>query len=121
MIYILSTSLTDNKKIFLELTCLYGIGKFHALVLCNFLNFGIDCQVNELTQSQIHKLLKQIEKNNLVIENELHKKKLDFISQLIKLKSYRGRRHIFNLPVRGQRTRTNASTIKKTKYNYEKN
>lgn len=115
MIYILSTTLDDNKKVSSELTSLYGIGKFQALLLCNFLNLGINCQVSELSQTQIHKLLKQVEKNHLIIESELHKKKRDFISKLIKLKSYKGKRHLFNLPVRGQRTRTNASTIKKIK------
>ncbi len=115
MIYILSTTLNENKRICYELKALYGIGQFQSNVLCNFLNFGNNSQIKELTQTQVHKLLRQIEKNNLIIENDLQKQKKNFISQLIKSKCYRGKRHVFNLPVRGQRTRTNARTVRKIK------
>jgi small subunit ribosomal protein S13 len=118
MIYILSTTLNDNKPICLELTSLYGIGSFQSKMLCNFLNFGINSQVNELSQTQIHRLLREIDKRNLIIENNLQRQKRDCISRLIQSKSYRGRRHLFNLPVRGQRTRTNANTTKKLKIKY---
>lgn len=115
MIYILTTVLNNNKKIFFELTSLYGIGKFQAFLLCNFLNFGLDSKISDLTQTQIYKLLKQIEENQLIIENELQKQKQNFISELIELKCYKGIRHVFHLPVRGQRTRTNSRTKKRLK------
>lgn len=108
MIYILGIKLNYNKKVFSELTCIYGVGIFQASLLCNFLNVGNNCYINQLTQTQINKLLKQIEKSNLTIENKLQKQKQILISELIGLKCYRGLRHSLNLPVRGQRTRTNA-------------
>ena len=115
MIYILTTVLNNNKKIIFELTSLYGLGGFQALHLANVLNFGLDCKIGDLTQTQIYKLLKQIEENNLIIENELQKQKQNFITDLVEVKCYRGIRHIFHLPARGQRTRTNGRTKKKLK------
>lgn len=112
MVYILSTTLTDHKKIVFELGCLYGIGKFQSVLLCNFLNFGSDRCIFELRQSQIYRLLKYIEVRGLLVENRLQTKERAIVSDLIDLKSYRGIRHIFNLPVRGQRTRTNAKSQK---------
>ena len=117
MIYILTTSLNNYKKIIFEIKALYGIGTFQAFILCNLLNFGIDHKISDLTQAQIYKLLKQIEENNLIIENELQKQKQNFILELIELKCYSGIRHVFHLPVRGQRTRTNNKTRKKLKLN----
>lgn len=115
MIYVLSTTLNDNKKIIFELVRLYGIGKFQSISLCNFLNFGLDRYSIDLRQTQIYKLLKCIDDKQLYIENTLQKQKQAIISELISLKCYRGIRHIFNLPVRGQRTRTNARTRKNIK------
>nr|YP_009476617.1 ribosomal protein S13 [Chroomonas placoidea]AVM81110.1 ribosomal protein S13 [Chroomonas placoidea] len=117
MIYILTTVLNNHKKTLFELRSLYGVGKFQAYILCNLLNFGTNCKINDLTQTQIYKLLKQIEENDLIIENELQKQKQSFISELIELKCYRGIRHVFHLPARGQRTRTNSRTKKRLKIN----
>lgn len=117
MIYIFTTVLNNNKKIIFGLTSLYGIGNFQAFHLSNVLNFGFDCKIGDLTQTQIYKLLKQIEENNLIIENELQKQKQNSISELIESKCYKGIRHVFHLPVRGQRTRTNSRTKKKLKIN----
>lgn len=114
MIYILSITLNNDKKIDSELTKIYGVGKFQANILCTLLNFGNNCLIKDLTQTQIYQLLKLIESTNLKIGNHLQKQKQDFINQFIDLKCYKGIRHIFNLPVRGQRTRTNAKT--KTKH-----
>lgn len=117
MIYVLSSALNDNKKIVFELTCLYGIGKFQALFLCNLLNFGLDRYSIDLRQTQIYKLLKCIDDTQLYIETKLQKQQQGIISDLINLKCYRGIRHIFNLPVRGQRTRTNSMTRKRLNKN----
>jgi small subunit ribosomal protein S13 len=122
MIYVLGTTLNDNKKIVFELASLYGIGKFQAVFLCNLLNFGADRYSIDLRQTQIYKLLKSIDEKQLYVENTLQKQKLSIISDLINIKCYRGSRHIFHLPTRGQRTRTNAQTKKrfnKTKYKDE--
>lgn len=113
MFYILSTALKNNKQVSKELAQVFGIGIFQAKVLCNSLNIGWDCYVVDLTQTLVYKLLKQIEQNNLIIDTELRKQKLRFVSYSIKIKSFRGSRHMLKLPVRGQRTRTNSRTARK--------
>ena len=64
---------------------------------------------------QINKLIKSIERSDLVITSELKKLQSLFLKNLVNIKSYRGLRKIQGLPVRGQRTHTNAKTAKKTK------
>lgn len=108
MVYILSVNLKNNKRVWSELTRLYGIGKYQALQLCNQLNIGFDCCLKDLNQAHLYALLKQIEQQNLVVDTALQDQKRKKISELIEIKAYRGVRHIFKLPVRGQRTRTNA-------------
>lgn len=113
MLYILSTALKNNKRISKELGKIFGIGIFQSERLCNSLNVGSNCFVSELTQTLVYKLLKQIEQNNLLVDNQLRKQKSTFILFSINLKSFRGSRHILKMPVRGQRTRTNAKTARK--------
>lgn len=114
MLYILSAGLKNNKLVSKELAQVFGIGNFQAEILCNSLNIGQDCYIGDLTQTFVYKLLKQIEQNDLIIDNELKKQKLKFISYAITIKSFRGTRHILKLPVRGQRTRTNSRTVRKS-------
>ena len=114
MLYILSAGLKNNKHVLNELTQVFGIGTFQAKILCNSLNIGWDCYVVDLTQTLMYQLLKQIEQSNLIVDTELRKQKLKFISYAISIKTFRGIRHIAKLPVRGQRTRTNARTVRKT-------
>lgn len=114
MLYILSAGLKNNKHVLNELTQVFGIGTFQAKILCNSLNIGWDCYVVDLTQTLMYQLLKQIEQSNLIVDTELRKQKLKFISYAITIKTFRGIRHIAKLPVRGQRTRTNARTVRKT-------
>jgi|LakMenEpi03Aug12_release.lakeMendotaPanAssembly.Ray.scaffolds.fasta_scaffold1003019_2 small subunit ribosomal protein S13 len=113
MLYVLSASLNNNKKVSKELTQVFGIGYFQAELLCNSLNIGNDCFIMELTQTLVYKLLLQIEHTNLIVDSELQKQKTKFIAYLINAKTFRGSRHILKLPVRGQRTRTNARTARK--------
>ena len=110
--------LTDRSFRFLlnfgkQLAQIFGIGVFQAELLCNSLNIGFDCYILELTQTLVYKLLKQIEQNQLIVDTELRKQRLKFISYVINIKSFRGTRHILKLPVRGQRTRTNSRTARK--------
>lgn len=113
MVYILSVNLKNNKHVCVELLQLYGVGKYQATKLCNQLNIGFDCCVGDLNQSHLYLLLKQIEQQKLIVETDLQELKHRIISELVEIKSYRGIRHIFSLPVRGQRTRTNARSVKK--------
>lgn len=113
MLYILSVGLKNNKQITKQLAQIFGVGFFQAELLCNSLNIGTDCYILELTQTLVYKLLKQIEQNQLIVDTELRKQRLKFISYVINIKSFRGTRHILKLPVRGQRTRTNSRTARK--------
>lgn len=105
MVYILSINLKNNKKVYVELTKLFGIGKYQSKKICNSVNIGGDCRIGDLTQTCLYSILKQIEQNNLVIEVDLKEQIRENIAELITIKSYRGIRHIYSLPVRGQRSR----------------
>ena len=109
MVYILSINLKNNKKVFVELTKLYGIGKYQSNKICNSINIGKDCRIGDLTQTCLYTILKQIEQNNLLVEVDLKEQNQESIAELIKIKSYRGIRHIYSLPVRGQRSRNTRS------------
>jgi len=113
MLYILSAGLKDNKKVSKQLGQIFGIGYFQAELLCNLLNIGCDRYISDLTQTVVYKLLKLIEQNQLIIDTELRKQQVKFISYAINVKSFRGSRHILKLPVRGQRTRTNSRTARR--------
>jgi small subunit ribosomal protein S13 len=113
MVYILSVNLKNNKRVCFELAKLYGIGSYQAIQLCNQLNIGLDCCLKDLNQAYLYALLKQIENQNIIVDTALQEQRKKAISELIEIKSYRGVRHIFKLPVRGQRTRTNARSRKR--------
>lgn len=115
MVYILSINLINTKSISVEICKLYGIGKYQAIKLCNSLNIGKNIYFADLNQANLYSLLKQIEFSGIVVEAALYEQKKNSISKLIEIKSYKGVRHIFKLPVRGQRTKTNANTRKKVK------
>jgi small subunit ribosomal protein S13 len=89
--------------------------------MLNDLNIGHNCRIKDLNQSNIIKIIKWVEKNKIVIESALSQKVTFDINKLKSNKTYRGLRHIYGLPVRGQRTKTNASSIKrKTNLNVNK-
>jgi small subunit ribosomal protein S13 len=115
VVYILNINLKNTKRVYVALCKIFGVGKYQAINLCNRLNIGVDKCLGELNQMNLFLLLKQIEQQNLVVENELQQQRQNSISELIDMKSYKGVRHIFRLPVRGQRTRTNARTRKRFK------
>jgi small subunit ribosomal protein S13 len=77
--------------------------------------------MKDLNQGTIIKIIKWVEKNKIVIESALKQKTILDINKLKYIKIYRGLRHIYGLPVRGQRTKTNASSAKrKTSLNVNK-
>jgi len=115
VVYILNINLKNTKRAHVALCKIFGIGKYQASNLCNRLNIGTDICLGELNQMNLYLLLKQIEQQNLIVENELQQQKQNSISELIDIKCYKGIRHIFRLPVRGQRTRTNARSRKRFK------
>jgi len=115
MLYLLETNLPENKSVFYALTKVYGIGKNTAFFICKKLGFSINLKIKDLTQEQIIEILQLVDSLNLLLNNELKKFKSLTLKNLISIKSYRGLRRVRGLPVRGQRTHTNAKSARKNK------
>ena len=119
MLHLLETNLPRQKSIYFALTKIYGIGQTTSKVICKKLGFSLNLKVKELSQNQITDISKTISLNNILINNELKKKKFLSVQTLIVTKTYRGLRKVKGLPVRGQRTHTNAKSAKKTNKKYK--
>ena len=109
MARVAGVEIPGKKHIGIALRYIYGVGPANAVKILE--KVGIDSEVNtdDLTEEEINRLREVIDKEYLV-EGELRKEINQNIKRLIEIGSYRGTRHRFNLPVRGQRTRTNART-----------
>ena len=114
MLYIFNKTISDSKSILYSLTVLYGINEFQSKKICK--NIGINPQItlNKLKNNHVNRLITYINKN-LKIEQLLKKEKTERLRELVEIKSNRGIRQNQGLPVRGQRTHTNAKTPKKLK------
>ena len=115
MLIIFGKKISENKKIRYALTDLYGIGIKRATNICDKLSFPLNATLKDLTEGQKLSISKYI-KQNLKIEKQLNKQLKNDINRYISNKSVRGFRHKNKLPVRGQRTHTNAKTCKKIFY-----
>lgn len=115
MLYLLETKLPENKSVFFALTQVYGIGKTTSFLLCKKLGFSLNLKIKDLAQEQTLEILKLVDSLNLILNNDLKKIKSLKIKNLISIKSYRGLRRLRNLPVRGQRTHTNAKSSRRNK------
>lgn len=115
MIYIFETEILNNKPLYFSLQKIYGIGKKQSGLICKHLGFSYNLKTSNLSNDQILKLTKWIEKSQLVLTNELKKFQSLSLRILIDIKSYKGLRRLKGLPVRGQRTHTNGKTAKKIK------
>lgn len=113
MLYFLETKLSDYKSVYFALTHIYGIGKNTAFIVCKKLGFSINLKIKDLTQEQIVDMIQLIDSLNLTLNNELKKLRSLTLKNLASIKSYRGLRRIRGLPVRGQRTHTNAKSARK--------
>ncbi len=111
MARIAGVDLPKTKKIWVALTYLYGIGVSSALNILKEANVDKEKRVSELTEDEVARIRKIIE-SNYKVEGELRKEIAMNIKRLIDAGTYRGLRHLKHLPVRGQRTRTNARTRK---------
>ena len=103
--------LPAGKKVGVALTYIYGIGKSNYKMICKIAGVSEDKKVKDLTESEILALQKAIN-DNLVVEGDLRRGVSTNIRRLMEINCYRGVRHKRGLPVRGQRTRTNARTRK---------
>ena len=115
MVYLLETKLLETKSIYFALSSIYGIGNKKSLKICKKLGFSVNLKVQHLSEEQVVQILKVIEMSNFMVTSELKKMQQLIIKHLISIKSYRGLRRIKGLPVRGQRTHTNAKTARKIK------
>ena len=113
MVYILETELLEKKSVYFSLTKVFGIGQFQSFLVCKKLGLSCNYKLSKLTPDQIVKLIKFIEKSNLLINSNLKKSKIMVAKKLVQIKAYKGIRKLRGLPVRGQRTHTNAKTASK--------
>ena len=111
MARISGVNIPTNKKINIALTYIYGIGKKIASDICTNASVDFSKRVNELNDDVLNKIRELIDKNYSV-EGDLRRKVSMDIKRLTDLGCYRGLRHRKKLPVRGQRTHTNARTRK---------
>lgn len=110
MTRIAGINVPDNKHTYIALCTIYGIGKSKAKNICLSAKIPKDIKMNKLTEDQIELLRENVAK--FLVEGDLRREKTLNIKRLIDLGCYRGLRHRRGLPVRGQRTKTNARTRK---------
>jgi len=113
MVYLFESKLPENKSIHFALKYVFGIGKKQSVLICQKLGFSSNLKVKSLSEDQISQTVKVIDSLNLLLANDLKKFKLLVLKKLILIKSYRGLRRKKGLPIRGQRTHTNAKTSRK--------
>lgn len=114
MSYILGTNLNPTKKVKIALTQIFGIGPNKALQICDKLGLSDSYKVSQLTKHQIDQIIKIINQSYL-IDSELIRIIQKDVKSLINIACYRGFRHNAGLPLRGQRTHTNAKTSRRVK------
>lgn len=111
MARIAGVDLPPNKRVEIALTYIYGIGRAQSSRILTEAAINFDTKVRELNDDEINKIRKLIEEQYRV-EGDLRKDTSFNIKRLMEIGSYRGLRHRRGLPVRGQRTHTNARTRK---------
>lgn len=110
MARIAGINIPDHKHTVIALTAIYGIGKTRAQTICAATGIAEDVKISELSEEQIDKLRDEVGK--FTVEGDLRREVTLNIKRLLDLGCYRGLRHRRSLPVRGQRTKTNARTRK---------
>lgn len=111
MARIAGVDLPREKRLEIALTYIYGIGRSLSNKILAETGIDPDTRVRDLTESEVSKLRSYIDKN-LIVEGDLRREIALNIKRLIEIGSYRGIRHRRGLPVRGQRSNTNARTRK---------
>jgi small subunit ribosomal protein S13 len=100
-----------NKRVEIGLTYIYGIGRSQSNKLLSELGIPADTYVRDLTEDEVSKLRDQIDRD-LMVEGDLRRERSQNVKRLMEIGCYRGLRHRRGLPVRGQKTKTNARTRK---------
>ncbi|MBO4408902.1 MAG: 30S ribosomal protein S13 [Clostridiales bacterium] len=111
MARIAGVDLPNDKRVEIALTYIYGIGRTSASKIIADTGINPDTRVKDLTEAEVAKIRDSIE-NDYKVEGDLKREVQSNIKRLSDIGCYRGRRHRLGLPVRGQRTKTNARTRK---------
>ncbi len=111
MARIAGVNVPSSKRLVVALTYIFGIGKKFSNDICSSIDINKNKRVNDLTEDEVIKIREFIDKN-YVVEGDLRRAVSTNIKRLTDLGCYKGLRHRNKLPVRGQRTHTNARTRK---------
>lgn len=109
MARLIGVNIPDNKRVEISLTYIFGIGRTKSQVILAKTGIDLNRRVKDLTSVELEKIRQEIEDNHSV-EGDLRSLVNQNIRRLKEINSYRGLRHSKKLPVRGQRTKTNART-----------
>lgn len=104
--------LPNEKRAEIGLTYIYGIGRTTAAKICADLNIADGTRIKDLTEEQISAIRDYINDNGIMVEGDLRRERTQNVKRLMDIGCNRGLRHRKGLPVRGQRTHTNARTRK---------
>lgn len=111
MVRIAGVDIPNEKHVNISLTYIFGVGRTTAEKIVDELGIKRDTKAKDLTEEEVVKIRDYLE-NNVKIEGDLRREVSQNIKRLIEINSYRGIMHRRGLPVRGQRTHTNARTRK---------
>jgi small subunit ribosomal protein S13 len=111
---ILGVDIPNDKPTYVSMQYLHGVGRAVALEICQRLNLDRQRHARELSDDEIQRINSLLD-NEYTVEGQLRRQTQENIGRLKGIQSYRGMRHRRSLPVRGQRTRTNARTRKGVK------
>lgn len=109
---ILGVDIPSEKRIDIALRYIYGLGPVNSVEILEQAKVDRSVRARDLTEQQLSQIVKAIQDGKYVIEGDLRRELGINLKRLQAIKSYRGQRHLRSLPVRGQRTQTNARTRK---------
>jgi len=112
MARIAGVDLPREKRVEIGLTYIFGIGRSSSVRILKEAGVSLDTRVRDLTEDEATRIRSVIESSHQVVEGDLRREVALNIKRLVEIGCYRGIRHRKSLPVRGQRTRTNARTRK---------
>lgn len=113
MARISGVNIPREKRAEIALTYIYGIGVSTSRQILKSLKFDLNTKIKDFNDEEINQIRKKIE--SMQVEGELRREKAANVKRLKEIKSYRGTRHSRNLPVRGQRSKTNSRTVRGNK------
>lgn len=112
MARIAGVNVPDRKPVWIALTSVYGIGRKYSMDICAATGIDPTRRMNELSEDELNQIRAEIDTDKYMIEGDLRRETSINIKRLMDMACYRGLRHRKHLPVRGQRTKTNARTRK---------